>query len=213
MADDKELTGIPISALIAAPLAGAADASLRLAEASANYIAEVGFIQRGPREGEPRQVEFMFERPRQDANGDVFVEEVHIQVPLLAIAPAPNLQIESVDVEFSLEIRSTSSEKQADKTKVTEDYVQLYGATATHKEQTRDTDKSSKYHFELHATNHGVPETLARILDMMASGVAPRRVEKKAEDGKTEGGKTGGGKTEGGESRRRQVGRRSADRK
>jgi hypothetical protein len=188
MAKDKELTGIPISALIAAPLESAAQASLKLAEATAEYIDNVGFIKRGPNEGQPRQVNFMFERPRQNEQGEVYMEEVHLQVPLLAIAPAPNLQIDSMDVDFNLEIRSVSAESEEGihKTAVAEDHVQLNGATASHREHTRKTDKSSKYHFELHATNHGVPEALARIVDLMASGVAPHKTFPKTGGERTE---------------------------
>lgn len=175
--------GLNISGLIAAPLQGAAEASSHLAQSTAAYIDTVGFTKSEPRK--PRQVDFMFERPQQNETGDVYIEEVHVQLPLLAIAPAPNLQIDSVEVEFTLEVRSVSNESDQEDMSghadLVEENLQIYGATTAHKDHTRGTDKSSKYHFTLRATNHGVPEAMARILDMMASSVAPHTINSNAD--------------------------------
>ena len=54
--------------------------------------------------------------------------------------------------------------------------VHVEGSVASHKENTRSTDQSAKYHVEVHAADKGMPEGLARVLDMMNSAIAPKTV-------------------------------------
>src|SRR3546814_19326211 len=53
--------------------------------------------------------------------------------------------------------------------------VKISGSVCSHKENTRSTDQSAKYHVELHASDDGMPEGLARVLDMIATSVAPKQ--------------------------------------
>ena len=46
-------------------------------------------------------------------------------------------------------------------------------AVSTAKEHTRSTDKSAKYHVEVHALDEGMPEGLSRVLDILQSAIAP----------------------------------------
>lgn len=185
--DSHELKGIPIEALIGAPLQGAAKAGVLLADSTAEYIETVGFYTDEQGQRQTRNVDFAFKRPAQDERtGDVYMEDVSVSIPLLAIAPAPNLQIETIDVTFNLEVRSMYRETEEEDRpssggreeskggERTGKEFQLFGKATTHKEHTRETDKSSKYHIELKAADRGVPEALARVLDLMAASVAPR---------------------------------------
>jgi hypothetical protein len=47
------------------------------------------------------------------------------------------------------------------------------GSVSAHSSNTRSSDNSAKYHVDVSANNHGTPEGLARVLDMMAANVAP----------------------------------------
>jgi hypothetical protein len=51
--------------------------------------------------------------------------------------------------------------------------VNISGSVSSHKENTRSTDQSAKYHVEVHAVDNGMPEGLARVLDIMHSAIAP----------------------------------------
>ena len=51
--------------------------------------------------------------------------------------------------------------------------VTVSGSVSAHKENTRSTDKSAKYHVEVKATDHGMPEGLARVLDIMNRAIVP----------------------------------------
>ena len=54
--------------------------------------------------------------------------------------------------------------------------VNISGSVASHKENTRQTDQSAKYHVQVRAEDTGMPEGLARVLDLMNTAVAPKSV-------------------------------------
>ena len=54
--------------------------------------------------------------------------------------------------------------------------VTVSGSVSSHKENTRSSDNSAKYHVEVHAVDDGMPEGLARVMDILQSAVAPRKV-------------------------------------
>lgn len=160
--------------------------------------------------GKTRTATFRFKRPVQlepaqpevpevkDANGAVTqakkdavpakigLEEVEIEVPVLAIVKVPSLSITQVDVTFDMEVKSSESSKESeDKSGSLEAQakfgwgpvsgsVSIKGSVASHKENTRTSDNSAKYHVEVHAKDSGMPEGLARVLDILQQSVAPK---------------------------------------
>jgi hypothetical protein len=61
--------------------------------------------------------------------------------------------------------------------------VSVSGSVSVHSSNTRSTDNSAKYHVDVRATNHGTPEGLSRVLDMMAANIAPMLVGSEIKDG------------------------------
>ena len=61
--------------------------------------------------------------------------------------------------------------------------INVTGSVSSHQSNTRSSDNSAKYHVDVRATNHGIPEGLARVLDMMAANVAPALVSSTLKDG------------------------------
>lgn len=49
----------------------------------------------------------------------------------------------------------------------------LSGSVSSHSSNTRSSDNSAKYHVDVRATNHGTPEGLSRVLDIIAANLAP----------------------------------------
>lgn len=184
MSDQFE--GLPMEGLIGGPLEAAAQAQINLARSTADYINSVGFHS----DGSIRNVDFKYEATDQRSDGSVYLKEITVTVPMLAVVPIPNLQIDNVDITFDMEVKesvvdssesATSSERRSDSEPADEieggERVKIFGQTSTHQQNTRTTDNSAKYHVEVRATNHGTPEGLLRVLDMMASSVAPRKIE------------------------------------
>ncbi len=190
-----EFKGLPMADLIGGPLAAACDAQVRLANATKNFIQVVGFqVPTTPPVldddvGPIRTVSFTFKRPTPVVPATTppttTTETVDLTVPLLAIVTIPALSIKTVDIVFDMEVKSSSSSKSAEdealsvkvdasaKWGVARVAVSIQGSIATHKENTRSTDNSAKYHVEVQASDTGMPEGLRRVLDIMNSAIVP----------------------------------------
>ncbi len=112
-------------------------------------------------------------------------ETVNLTVPMLALVQVPALSIKTVDIVFDMEVKSSSSTKsstdeslsvKADasaKWGVVKASISIQGSVSAHKEHTRSTDNSAKYHVQVQATDTGMPEGLRRVLDIMNSAIVP----------------------------------------
>lgn len=187
MAIAEQFAGLQMDKLIGAPLTAAADASTLLANSTADFINRVGFDQTG----KVRTVSFMYQKRSVNEDGTSNLDEMKLDVPMLAIVPIPNLQVDEVNILFDMEV------KQSEKTDSSLDLgatisgtlslgvikVSVTGSVSAHSANTRSSDNSAKYHVDVRATNHGTPEGLARVLDIMASTVSPTLVGSTIKDG------------------------------
>ena len=179
-----QFRGLPMSDLIGAPLRAACDAQVQLASATANFIKAVGFnppTDTKDEVGPIRTAKFSFTRNAPDPKdpSKTIAEEVDLVVPLIAIVKVPNLSITTVDITFDMEVKShfASAESQDAKASFAADatmgwgpfslHVHVEGSVASHQEQTCSSDSSARYHVEVKAEDAGIPEGLARVLDMM----------------------------------------------
>lgn len=180
MAIAEQFAGLDMGMLIGGPLTAAADASVLLANATADFIERVGFEN----SGKARTVAFSYEKRTPNDDGTSSLDELKVNVPLLAIVPIPNLQIDEVNVLFDMEVKQSECSKSSTDMSASMNAsanawfvkVNISGSVSSHKENTRTSDNSAKYHVDVRATNHGIPEGLARVLDMMAANVAPALV-------------------------------------
>jgi hypothetical protein len=187
MAIAEQFSGLPMDQLIGAPLRAAADASTQLANATATFINTVGFDD----DKKIRTASFGYQMRSVNEDGTSNVDDMKVEVPILAIVPIPNLQIDEVNILFDMEVKqSEKSEKSLDagmnlsgSAKFGPVKVNVSGNVSVHSSNTRSTDNSAKYHVDVKATNHGTPEGLARVLDMMAANVAPMLVGSSLKDG------------------------------
>ena len=175
-----QFKGLDMGSLIGGPLTAAADASIMLADSTADFINHVGFDNNG----KVRTVAFSYQKRSANEDGTSNLDEMKMDIPMLAIVPIPNLQLDEVNVLFDMEVKqSESSQKSLDvgaglngQLRLGPIKVSISGSVSVHQENTRKSDNSAKYHVDVRATNHGTPEGLARVLDMMAANVAPALV-------------------------------------
>jgi hypothetical protein len=199
-----QFKGLPMGELIGGPLNAACEAQVRLANATADFIKVIGFLppsqgSTDPYSGGTRTALFKFKRPVDNPNkalqpakpGEavtIYEEEVELEVPVLAIVKVPNLSITTVDITFDMEVKSSFSSKESTDASASleaemsfgwgpfKGSVKINGSVATHKENTRSSDNSAKYHVSVHAEDRGMPEGLSRVLDIMQSACAPRKI-------------------------------------
>jgi len=174
--------------LIGGPLQAACDAQTLLANASANFIKDVGLQSDPDGVYSARTVDFGFTRPKQEADGTVGQEEVKLEVPLLAILKTPALSVTEAEVNFTMSVSSsTSSESSSDASADLDATAQMnygifsckvhvHGHVATHSSNTRKSDNSAKYDVRVLARDDGPPEGLMKVLDMLNGAIAPRAV-------------------------------------
>lgn len=197
MAD--QFKGLPMGDLIGGPLMAACDAQVKLAMATSDFIKVVGFLPppanapAGQDRGDVRTSLFKFTRPVTTASAvqpgqPIPTEDVTLEIPLLAIVKIPSLSITTVDITFDMEVKN--SEKAVEGTDAqaaveaqakfgwgpVSGSIKISGSVSSHKENTRQTDQSAKYHVEVHAEDKGMPEGLARVLDIMQSAIAPKTI-------------------------------------
>ncbi len=186
MSISNQFSGLDMKNLIGAPLTAAADASVQLAQSTADFINSVGFDS----DGKVRNVDFGYSRRVNNDDGTTDVQDLKVEVPILAITPIPNLQVDEVNITFDMEVKeSEQSESSTDASasisgsgSIFGFKVTVSGSVSSHSSNTRSTDNSAKYHVDVSATNHGTPEGLSRVLDMMAANVAPSLVSSTAVD-------------------------------
>lgn len=169
----EQFTGMDMGQLVSAPLVAACDAQMQLARSTAGFIQQVGVDEHG----KTRTAIFLYQQETEGGER----QERQVEVPLLAVVPVPNLQIDEVGLTFDMEVRQSEqqeAEMQAEgnlegglgfgPAKVT-----MRGTVSSHSHHTRASDYSAKYHFEIRAANHGTPEALERVRDLMLGGIVP----------------------------------------
>ena len=198
----SQFKGLPMGDLIGGPLNAACEAQIRLANATADFIQKIGFQQ--PKSDTdpmlPRTVMFKFDRPVQAPNlpaptdGDLSnaIETVDIEVPMLSIIRIPNIGIDRVDITFDMEVKSSTSDTSKSDQQASTDVeakagwgfysasVKIHGSVSAHQEHTRTSDNSAKYHVEVHASDRGTPEGLARVLDILQTAAVPKKITQAA---------------------------------
>jgi hypothetical protein len=186
MSIGEQFKGLDMKNLIGGPLTAAAESNLLLARTTANFINEVGFDA----DKKARIVHFKFNKQEPMEDGSVIAQDMSVEVPLLAIVPIPNLQIDEVNVLFDMEVKqcekSESSMSGSGSFSAKVGWgplsVSISGSVSAHSSNTRSSDNSAKYHVDVRATNHGTPEGLARVLDMMASAISPNIIGSRPTD-------------------------------
>ena len=161
----NQFTGLPIENLIAAPLLAAAEGQKSLAATTAQFITEVGMDS----SGNTKSVAFKY------ADGS---ESVALDVPLLSIINIPSLCVDTIDVEFEMEVSTQSASKSS-----TDSSAELSvkagfgcwsasftGKVSHHSENSRKSDSSAKYSVSVKGKQEK-PEGLMKVLDMLNNSI------------------------------------------
>lgn len=184
----SQFRGLPMADLIGAPLTAACDAQVRLANATADFIKYIGFEAPTTPGGSPtvtRTATFQFKRLKQDPTdpSKSVEEDVTLNVPLLAIVKVPSLAITKVDITFDMEVKSSFVAKEGSSSSGSfsadmkvgwgpiSASVHMEGSVSSHKENTRTSDNSAKYHVQVLAEDSGMPEGLSRVIDILQTAI------------------------------------------
>ena len=192
----NDFGGVPMKALIGAPLKAAADANGMLARSQTQFLLSTCFEKDdGSGKLKPKMLEFDVERQVIKANGEVSDTplSMKISVPLLTLIPLNSLAVEKLDVSFEMEVKSSTEymheneELRRDEMKggVTNPYqsdkfsCEIHGALSNSRSSSNKDNHSGKssssgrYDITLHAGQLPLPTGITTIIDMLAKSIAP----------------------------------------
>ena len=165
----NQFTGLPIEQLISAPLVAAAEGQKTLAATTASFIQEVGM----DKDGNTKSVAFKYE------DGS---ESVALDVPLLSIINIPSLCVDTIDVEFEMEVSTQSSSKSSTDSSAELNVkagwgcwsASFTGKVSHHSENSRKSDTSAKYSVSVKGKQEK-PEGLMKVLDMLNNSIGKQK--------------------------------------
>ena len=184
-----KFSALPMESLIGGPLQAAATAQGTLANITSDFINNVGLQDDGQGNLSARTVDFKYQKPVKTtttaADGTVTdtwdKQEMDLQVPLLTIVKAPNLQVKEVDINFNMEVKASSASSNENSQNASVDAswkgwgakVKFHGSVSNKNTSQRSSDTSAKYEVKVSATDDGAPEGLMKVLDILGEAIQP----------------------------------------
>ncbi len=178
MADiDGKLIGqifnsIPYSEIIGAPLKAASDAAIKQSKEVADFLLKVGF-DTDTESGVKKAINVTFEHSATASDGETKTESV--TMPLLAMIPLPNMQIDSGVITLDVEVSQSAVVKENIEAGGEAEgrigwgpfSVSIKAKASYSKENTRKTDTRAKQHIELHVKQAPLPEGMNLVLEIL----------------------------------------------
>jgi len=182
-----QFKGLPMSDLISQPLIAAAKAQGQLSNITQQFIKDVGLEGDDKSGFKARSVDFGFKSPVTDGKGNTELKDDNLSVPLLSIVNVPNLSVKKATVDFSMEVKASSSDTSSSQTDANVSTSAKYKSwwspvsvemkasvsTSQKSESVRKTDNSAKYDVHVEARDDGAPEGLMKVLDILNAAIIP----------------------------------------
>ena len=185
----SQFAALPMEHLIGGPLQAAATAQGTLANITSDFINNVGLQDDGNGNLSARTVDFKYQKPVKTSttatDGTVTEtwdkQEMDLQVPLLTIVKAPNLQVKDVEINFNMEVKASSNATNENSQNASVDAswrgwgakVKFHGSVSNKNTSQRSSDSSAKYDVKVSATDDGAPEGLMKVLDILQEAIQP----------------------------------------
>ncbi|KZN40861.1 DUF2589 domain-containing protein [Pseudoalteromonas luteoviolacea] len=132
----SQFSGLPMKALIGAPLKAATDANAMIANAQTQFLLTTCFEKKPDDDNQlvPTMVNFTLSRSVIDKDGVIGKSPVKmdISIPLMTLIPMNSLAIEKLKVSFNMEVKSSREIKKKDALE-----QQKSSSTSTHRMQGR----------------------------------------------------------------------------
>lgn len=180
----RQLGGLPLKALIGAPLKAAADANGMMSRVQTQFILSTCFEDADNGNLKPRMIEFQVERQLLDSAGQIKDEKArfNMAIPLMTIIPISSLAVENMKVSFDITVTSSqvhSRETSHDlkesasgtRSRSSEFNVEMHGALAD-KENSKNTS-TARYEIDIQAGTLPLPKGMTSIIDIFTKNMAP----------------------------------------
>ena len=180
-----QFAALPMESLIGGPLNAAATAQGQLASITSEFIQNIGLEKDKDGKLSARTVDFHYEKPvkvTDDKGAETWTKvPMDLTVPLLTIVKAPNLQVKEVNIQFDMEVKTSSSSSNETKKDASVDAswsgwgakVKFNASVSNTQKSQRSSDTSAKYHIDVKALDEGAPEGLMKVLDILGEAIQP----------------------------------------
>jgi|TARA_R110001592_G_scaffold7420_2_gene41605 hypothetical protein len=180
-----QFAALPMESLIGGPLNAAATAQGQLASITSEFIQNIGLEKDKDGKLSARTVDFHYEKPvkvTDDKGAETWTKvPMDLTVPLLTIVKAPNLQVKEVNVQFDMEVKTSSSSSNETKKDASVEAswsgwgakVKFNASVSNTQKSQRSSDTSAKYHIDVKALDEGAPEGLMKVLDILQEAIQP----------------------------------------
>ncbi|MNK18860.1 hypothetical protein D3C87_370740 [compost metagenome] len=201
----QQFSGLPMDALIGGPLNAAADANAKMAVTQTKFLLDTCFEQivsgtppNATYKYKPIMIVMELSRPvidtnKPDPSGPLPVATVQFNLPLLTIVPLNSLAVDSVNITFDMEVKSSfaqeSSKESVEKLQtggsfeakvgwgpfsVTVKGSASYDSSNTNKEsQHYQKSNSAQYHVDVHAGQLPLPMGVTTIINAFSNSIQP----------------------------------------
>jgi len=206
MADEKnssplasQFSGLPMKALIGAPLKAATDANAMISRAQTEFLLATCFKRTPNADGKLRPIMVKFQMERNVLNNDGSLSKtpllMDISVPLMSLIPINSLAIETLKINFAMEVKS-SKEYSRNSSSTTENdkkdnkqhssghnfETELHGTLAQQDKISGKTGAGANYEVTLTAGQLPLPVGVTAILDIFTKNLAPLPAKSNTDD-------------------------------
>lgn len=181
----KQFSGLPLTALIGAPLKAAADANGMMAKSQIALLLDTCFEVADEKSAalKPIMISFDIERAVVNQDGSSAQDSVKMRVslPLLTLIPINSLAVETLKVSFEMDVKSSTESRDHDDDEPT---TEMHGSIAKTSKQDNNSKNSAsaRYEIELQAGQLPLPRGLTTIIDALTKNIAPIPVTDKAKE-------------------------------
>ena len=192
----KAFVGLPIQDLICAPIIGAAKGQRALAQETLDFVNDLAFLPKPNKDGSKNAniINVSLDRlTNSSTTGEVAHVSQTIQMPVISLVNIPNFAMDTMEVDFEMEVKQHSSSTDISSKKKTTDsgvkvgvsaswgwgsanvqaHHNVSGTVSSSKNNTRSTDFSAKYHVNATAKQLPPAEGMARFTQILSSVIEP----------------------------------------
>lgn len=196
----QQFSGLPMNALIGGPLNAAAKANAAMALTQTKFMLDTCFSkEQNNGNYKPIMIQMQLERgvltPEAGSGGSTDIQNIttSFNLPLLTIIPLNSLAVDTVDISFEMEVKSSYSDEQSKKTQTTIKAESSFEAkvgwgpvsvsvkgSASYDKQDASThnthyqkSNSAKYTVGVHAGQLPLPKGVNTIIEAFTKAIEP----------------------------------------
>ena len=203
MAIADAFVGLPISSLILDPILSAAQGQAALAQTTLDFVEALAFEESDGKDNtrKAKLLDINLDRLANTPDGSMTNLNQKVQMPLLPLVTIPNFSLDTMEIDFMMEIKTSESSTTSDKSENTSESSvgtdtkaevsfgfwgvkgsastsvqtnnKTSGTVSSSKDTQRSSDQSAKYHINVKAKQNDPAEGMSRFNQILSSVIEP----------------------------------------